>query len=75
MSLPRSVLITATVKKFRDGLLKSGLDVFTTKDLLDLIGSHEQLRAIALSTQHRLRAVEEERARLQNQIELIARTR
>ncbi len=75
MSLPRRILATARVKQMRDALFEAGPTHFTVKELLDLIGSHEQLRAIALANEHRLRATEEERARLQNQIELIARAR
>ncbi len=71
MSLPKVVLPTLKVKALRDGIVAGQMP--TTVELLDLIGSHERLRATTLAQHHRMRAAEEERTRLQGQIEMIAR--
>jgi len=67
---PKTVLITRVVKDLRDGIVDGRAP--SPKELLDLIGSHEQLRALALSRGYRLRATEEERDRLQRRYEDLA---
>lgn len=73
-SFPASVLITPQVKALRDRVI-AGDAPLTTVELLDLIGSHEQLRAIALATRNKLGDTEAERSRLQSLLETIARAR
>lgn len=74
-TFPKAVLVTAEVKAIRDDVIADGPQVLTTKALLDLIGSHEQLRAIALVKSERLRQTEAERDRLQRTIEQLAAKR
>jgi hypothetical protein len=69
-AFPQQVLATAVVKAMRD-LVAEGQPL-TSVALLDLIGSHEQLRAIALVKSERLRQTEHERDRLQRKIEELA---
>ncbi len=47
-TFPKQVLATTQVKSFRDRVIRRG-SLLTTEELLELIGSHEHLRAIALS--------------------------
>lgn len=74
MSFPVNVLITAKVKALRDRVV-AGDAPLTKSELLDLIGSHEHLRAYALATRIKLGEAARERDRLQGQIEMIARAR
>lgn len=68
---PRTVLKTAAVKDLRERLLSGGS--LTMREILDLIGSHEQLRAVMLTRSERLRQTDIERDRLQQLVEELAR--
>ncbi len=70
---PQAVLRPYKVKALRDRLVAG--EALTPAELFDLVGSHEQLRAIALTKMHQLRVTKDESARLQGQLELIARAR
>jgi hypothetical protein len=72
-TFPKPVLITPVVKAIRDDVIADGVQCLTLQVVLDLIGSHEQLRAIALVKGERLRQTEHERARLQAQLESLTR--
>jgi len=71
---PVIVLVPSQVKALRDRVV-AGDAPLTPAEILALIGSHEHLRAAALAARNKLLVVEEERARLLGQIEMIARAR
>jgi hypothetical protein len=70
-TFPKPILPPVVVKAFRDRIAGGGAPL-TVIEFLDLVGSHEQLRAIALTRSERLRQTELERDRLQKKIEELA---